>query len=103
MVYLIKPTLDLKEPYLNFYEEWKESGEKMVPWVIAKDPTDFKEMLRSMIDSENGKNIPEGWVSDSTFWLVGDENKILGAVNIRHQLTDYLFTWWSYWIWNPSF
>ncbi len=91
MVLLIKPTIELKDPYINFYEEWKASGEKMVPWVIAKDPTDFEEMLQSMIDSENGENLPEGWVPDSTFWLVDENYTVLGAVNIRHQLTDYLF------------
>lgn len=91
MVLLIKPTIELKDPYINFYEEWKESGEKMVPWVIAKDPTDFEEMLKSMIDSENGENLPEGWVPDSTFWLVDQNHTVLGAVNIRHELTDYLF------------
>jgi predicted acetyltransferase len=91
MVILIRPTVELKDRYINFYEEWKESGEKMVPWVIAKEPTNFQEMLQSMIDTEKGENLPEGWVPDSTFWLVDDNKTVLGAVNIRHQLTDDLF------------
>jgi predicted acetyltransferase len=32
----------------------------------------------------------ENWVPDSTFWLVVDDNKIVGAVNIRHRLTETL-------------
>lgn len=31
---LIKPTTDLKEEYLSFYDEWIQSKEEMIPWVI---------------------------------------------------------------------
>jgi predicted acetyltransferase len=34
--------------------------------------------------------LPEGWVRDSTYWLVTENNRIVGAVNIRHQLTEML-------------
>lgn len=88
---LVKPRLELKNEYLSFYQEWKESGENMVPWVISKDPSDFQGMLKSLSDNEKGIGLPEGWVSDSTFWLVNDYNRLLGAVNIRHRLTEQLF------------
>ena len=45
-------------------------------------------MIQELHDAHNGINIPETWVPDSTYWLVTDENKIVGAVNIRHSLTD---------------
>ena len=41
-VRLVKPQLELEEEYLSFYQEWKESGENMVPWVISKDQVIFK-------------------------------------------------------------
>lgn len=87
---LVKPQMELKSEYLSFYREWKESGEDMVPWVISKDPSDFQVMLKFLAESEQGIGLPEGWVPDSTFWLVDGENKVLGAVNIRHRLTDRL-------------
>ncbi|TCP29794.1 hypothetical protein EV207_10886 [Scopulibacillus darangshiensis] len=34
-VFLSKPTADLQVEYLSFYQEWKESGENIVPWVIS--------------------------------------------------------------------
>jgi predicted acetyltransferase len=67
---LIKPTIDLQEEYLSFYQEWNESGEEKVPWVISKDPIDFQGMIKFLEDNEKGVNLPEGWVSDSTYWLV---------------------------------
>jgi predicted acetyltransferase len=87
---LLKPTVELKEEYLSFYQEWKDSGEMMVPWVIDKDPSDFEAMVQSLLESEKGINLPEGWVPDSTFWLINENNRILGAVNIRHKLTERL-------------
>lgn len=33
---LLTPTTDLQEEYLDFYNEWKDSGETMIPWVISK-------------------------------------------------------------------
>lgn len=90
-VSLLTPTTDLQEEYLDFYNEWKDSGETMIPWVISKDPSNFPAMIQELLDAHNGINLPESWVPDSTYWLVTDENKIVGAVNIRHSLTEHLF------------
>ena len=90
-VHLIKPTEDLESEYLEFYHEWQDSGEDMIPWVIARDPADFPSMVQFLLDNEKGVNIPKGWVKDSTYWLVNDNKKVLGVVNIRHGLTEKLF------------
>lgn len=90
-VLLVKPTVSLEKDYLDFYQEWKASGEDMIPWVIEKDPTDFQGMVQFLLNNEKGNNLPEGWVRDSTYWLVNESNRILGAVNIRHALTERLF------------
>lgn len=41
--------------------------------------------------NEQGIDIPEGWVKDSTYWLLTESQQIVGAVNIRHELNDKLF------------
>ncbi|UDW01690.1 GNAT family N-acetyltransferase [Bacillus cereus] len=90
-VSLLTPTTDLQEEYLDFYNEWKDSGETMIPWVISKNPANFPAMVQELLDAHNGINIPETWVPDSTYWLVTNNNRIVGAVNIRHSLTEHLF------------
>lgn len=90
-VQLVKPTVEWRTEYLAFYQEWKDSGEDMVPWVISKDPSDFHAMVQFLSENEKGENLPENWVADSTYWLVSDHNKVIGAVNIRHSLTEKLF------------
>lgn len=67
---LIKPTIELRDEYLSFYKEWVDSKEDMVPWVIQKDPSDFEAMVQFLKDNEQGSNLPEGWVPDSTYWLI---------------------------------
>ena len=74
-VSLVKPTIKLQNEYINLYQEWKDSGENMVPWVISKDPSDFHKMVQFLIDSEKGLNLPKGWVPDSTYWLITDQKK----------------------------
>ncbi|ANE48663.1 GCN5 family acetyltransferase [Paenibacillus swuensis] len=83
--------MEYQEEYVAFYEEWKASGETMVPWVVSKDPADFKDMIQFLHDNEKGEHLPEDWVPSSTYWLVTDDQRILGAVNIRHGLTEKLF------------
>jgi predicted acetyltransferase len=63
----------------------------MIPWVISKDPSDFQAMGKERLDAGKGIGLPAGWVPDSTYWLLrGEDNKILGVVNIRHELTGPL-------------
>ncbi|BCD24368.1 acetyltransferase [Bacillus cereus] len=90
-VSLLTPTIDLQEEYLDFYNEWKDSSETMIPWVITKDPSNFPAMVQELLDAHNGINLPDSWVPDSTYWLVTDHNRIVGVVNIRHSLTEHLF------------
>lgn len=75
---------------MSFYQEWKDSGETIVPWVVGKDPAEFEAMVQFLLDNEKGDNLPEGWVPDSTYWLINENNRLLGAVNIRHRLTEKL-------------
>lgn len=89
-VRLCSPTTDLQNEYLSFYEDWINSGEDMVPWVIAKAPTNFQQMIEFLLNNEKVEHIPEGWVPSSTYWLVTDSQKVVGAVNIRHGLTEKL-------------
>lgn len=90
-VFLARPTIELQKQYMEFYQEWKNSGEEMIPWVIQKDPSDFPAMVQSVLDQEKAEGLPEGWVPDSTYWLVTEDQEVVGAVNIRHSLTEKLF------------
>lgn len=87
---LVKPTVELKEQYLEMLEEWKQSGEEMVPWPLKEDPSDFQTMVSRVEGYSRGIGVKEGFVPSSTYWLVGDDDMVLGAINIRHELNDSL-------------
>lgn len=52
-------------------------------------PTDLRQHLSSLIDHANGINLPEGWVSYTTYWLFVNK-KPVGISRLRHTLNDYL-------------
>lgn len=89
-LFLAKPSIDYHDAYLSFYEDWKTSGENIVPWVVSKDPSDFPAMIQFLMDEVKDEKLPEGWVPASTYWLIDNDNKVVGAVNIRHRLNEKL-------------
>lgn len=89
-VKLIKPTLELEQEYHDMIKEWKAQEDKLVPWVLSFDASDFPALLQGLEDSSNGVGLEGNMVPHTTFWLVREDNKILGAVNIRHRLNDRL-------------
>lgn len=51
----------------------------------------FENDIQKLIDHYTGRNLPEGWVSASVYWLLNDnKDKIIGVITIRHELTEYL-------------
>jgi predicted acetyltransferase len=89
---LIKLTRAYEKQLGEMIDEWKEDQEKNhtnhSPWAIFKnDYHDFDYYL----DHLEIKTAENGKVPDSVFFLLDEENdRLLGAVNIRHYLNDYL-------------
>ena len=89
---LIKLTKEYEKQLGEMIDEWKADQEKNhtdgSPWAIFKnDYHDFDHYLANLeIRTE-----VEGKVPDSVFFLLDeDQNRLLGAVNIRHELNEAL-------------
>lgn len=89
-VRLIKPVIELEEEYSEMLQEWYDSGEEMVPFIIEMDSSDFSYYINQLDQFSIGIGIPANFVPHSTFWLINDDNKISGVVNIRHRLNENL-------------
>jgi predicted acetyltransferase len=88
---VINPSIDYQDEYLAFYDDWVMSGEDIVPWVVKKDPIDFKVMIEFLYSQDSEEKMINGdWVPHSTLWLVNEEDKIVGVANIRHRLNEKL-------------
>lgn len=87
---LIKPTADLEDEYLDMISEWKNSNEGLIPWSLTLNDINFKMMVEKLHGYSKGIDLPDGFVENSTYWLVDENNRVIGAIDIRHRLTDYL-------------
>ena len=92
-VRLIKLSKEYEQQLGEMIDEWKLDQQvnhtDTSPYVIFKnDYHDFDNYLNKL---ETRDPLPEGYVPDSVFFLLDEErNRLLGAVNIRHYLNDYL-------------
>ena len=89
---LIKITREYEEALAEMIDEWKKDQQinhtNHSPWAIFKnDYHDFDFYLENL----EVKSEVDGKVPDSVFFLLDeDRNRLLGAVNIRHYLNEYL-------------
>ncbi|MDD5189885.1 MAG: GNAT family N-acetyltransferase [Dehalococcoidales bacterium] len=89
-VKLVKPSIEYKNSYIEMITEWKKVDADFTPFVLGEDTSDFPAMLKRFEGFTRGIGVKEGFVPHSTFWLVRDEKDVLGAINIRHVLNEYL-------------
>lgn len=88
---LIKLTKEYKKELIEMIDEWKIDQEinhtNQSPYAIFKNSyDDFDYYLQNLEVKESDILVP-----DSTYFLLDlDTNKLIGAVNIRHYLNDYL-------------
>lgn len=92
-VKLIKMSHQYKDQLIEMIDEWRADIEQHhtnhSPYVIFRhDYHDFDFYISHLESSEPR----EGLVPDSTFFCLDvDRNRLVGAINIRHQLNDYLY------------
>ena len=87
---LISPTKNLKKEFEDFILEWKQSGEELIPWSLTLSDMNYDLMVENLDMYSRGMNLPEGFVPSSTYWLINKDKRILGAIDIRHELNDFL-------------
>jgi predicted acetyltransferase len=87
---LIEPQYIDEHEFTEFVNEFTAAQERLVPYSIDRKGQDFQHYIQALTDESMGKELPEGWVPASTYFLVDQTGKIYGAVNIRHQLTAAL-------------
>ncbi len=86
---LVPPTLSLAESHAELINDFHSHHEELVPWVLDEVGDDFTNYLKWLERQSLGIGLNEGFVPNSTFWLVGN-GEVLGVTNIRHTLTPSL-------------
>ena len=86
---LIPPSLDLARQYEAFCREFPDPHDIHGQGGMI-GPDDIPAGVPRCRDQSRGENLSAGFVPASTFWLVGEGGRILGTINIRHRLNDFL-------------
>ncbi|MBU3143829.1 GNAT family N-acetyltransferase [Clostridium sp. CF012] len=85
---LLRATSEMEDQYFDFINDWEKDGEEIVPYAARLLEMDYKTWLQHTYKIET---VNTGFVPAHTYFLVQESKKIIGAVNIRHYLNDYLF------------
>lgn len=92
---LIAPSLDYKDSWLAAIAEIEAEQPDLhgpgsgVLMSLVCDPRNLEEYIRLSKQFSEGKELPDGWVACSNYWLV-DNGEYIGAANFRHELSDTL-------------
>lgn len=80
-----------EQAYLNFIEEFIKAGEKVIPANAFSNGLTFLKWLNKTRNISKGSNLPAGWVPSTVYFLFRKgEDKIIGAIDIRHKLNGHL-------------
>lgn len=91
MIRLVRPTLEHKEKAIAYRQEHFDYGEKIINGSELLDKTEsYEEWLQSIKSNENPKTVSTDWVVTDTFFAVDDEDAIVGIIDLRHTLNDFL-------------
>lgn len=85
----VKMSKELEKSFLVFNNEFEGAGEKVIPYAGGLHGKTFQEFLIITNKYETGDLPDPTHVPSTTFFLL-DDTKIVGAISIRHSLTDYL-------------
>lgn len=86
---LIEPCVELEAEFMALVQESVAAGEDLT-WQYEQAIEDFRKYVQTRLDWKQGRNLPEGWVPESTFWLVRNDNVIVGTSSLRHELNEHL-------------
>ena len=91
MVKLIYPTERFRDEWFSIINEIEMANEIIIPYALKSNTNDYTEYLKITNDFFFFFNL-NGFVPADTYFLINCENnRILGAISIRHSLNEYLF------------
>ena len=91
MIKLIRPSKELKEKALAFKKEFFDNNESVINGSELLDNTDdYDQWLAAVTANTNPATVNPVWVLTDTFFAVDDNEKIVGIIDLRHELNDFL-------------
>ena len=87
-----RPNDSHRNSWYDILKEFESNNEEVTPWSLNFGIKEFDNYLKISESEHTNINFFPGYVKASTFFLIRKtDKKILGAINIRHELNEFLF------------
>ena len=91
MIRLVRPSVEHKEKALAYRQEHFANGETIINGSELLDKTEiYEEWLTSIKNNEKPETVSTDWVVTDTFFAVDEQDEIVGIIDLRHTLNDFL-------------
>lgn len=91
LIKLVRPTVELKEKALDYRQEHFNNNEMIINGSELLDKTDnYEEWLKSVTDNTTIETVNPNWVVTDTFFALDEADRIVGIIDLRHRLNDFL-------------
>lgn len=91
MIKLARPTIDMKEKALDYRQEHFNNGEMIINGSELLDKIEsYEEWLVSVTNNMSIDTVNPTWVVTDTFFAVDENDRIVGIIDLRHTLNDFL-------------
>ena len=87
---LITPSDEWKDKIWDYREEFLLDGETVHGSALLGEYNTFDEWYKDLVNNSSEKTVADGWVPSSTLLGVDETGRIVGMIDIRHRLNDYL-------------
>ncbi len=87
---LVKYSEITEDQYEDYIGEWEASGETIVPSASRKNNNSFKELRDAWNLYETDIMYAKGFVPATLYFYLDDENRIMGAIHLRHDINKRL-------------
>ncbi|NTV89174.1 MAG: GNAT family N-acetyltransferase [Clostridiales bacterium] len=87
---LIEASEAIEDAYLEYISEWESLGEKIVPFASRREGKKFGEVRERWKSEGEAAAYQKGFVPASLYFLTDGDNRLYGAIHIRHELNEML-------------
>ena len=88
---LVKSTLELKQAALEYRQEHFDNNERVINGSELLDKTEsYEAWLQSVTDNSSPATVNSNWVVTDTFFAMDESGKIVGIIDLRHTLNEFL-------------
>ncbi len=90
---LVRPEMAHKERVMDYKAEFIRNNEELHGTSLLGEYETYEQWLENVLNNLSEETVPEGWVPSSTLLGFDETGRLVGTIDIRHRLNEYLLAW----------